>query len=672
MKLIQIDLRNFRLLQNVSIRMNETQHTTILVGPNNSGKTSVAEALLLFLAASDKRFSIYDFSSASRRDFEEVQRIIIKGKNDDKIAPLLPTMSMDLHFEYRVDNPDLAVASHFLMDLNPKSALVRLRIEYAVKDAQQLAHDFREARERKGHDGDILFDFLSAHLNEYYATFLFKTDTTGNERVLLEDAKVLDRLIRVDFVFAQRYVDDQESSRATRLSHLLHAHYEKHYKNDEPEGHEEIERSLKEHADDLGRKYMKAFDGLIKSLRQFGYPQRRAPSMSIRAELNPNTLFRDNTRIYYGTDPDATSLPETAEASPERTAVNYELPEKYNGLGYKNLIYMVLQIQSFRVALDRMPSDRPRVHLIFIEEPECHLHPQVQSVFIRHISEFLNRNGEGADAQIILTTHSSHIVSDCGFTPIRYFRRKNGSVDIKDLLDFERQTDTSDTIRFLSKYMSLMRCDLFFADKAILVEGQVERLLLPKMIVEYAGKGHPEFGSEYITIMEVGGAHAHKFQSLLKFIEIPTLVITDLDSVDADGKACPVAAGIKTSNETLKSWLPRKSTLADLKKVKPGIKQDGFIRVTYQIPENGKLPCGRSFEEAFVYRNAEWLLAHRNELKAEGYLFNQKSPQALIAGAYELKVNKVGFALDLLLAEGWETPHYIAQGLEWLADMGVS
>jgi hypothetical protein len=212
-----------------------------------------------------------------------------------------------------------------------------------------------------------------------------------------------------------------------------------------------------------------------------------------------------------------------------------------------------------------------------------------------------------------------------------------------------------------------MRCDLFFADKAILVEGQVERLLLPKMVVECANKGHPDFVSEYISIIEVGGAHAHKFKALLKFIEIPTLIITDLDAVDAEGKACPVEGGEKTSNPTLKNWLPGKTALCDLKTATAKQKTDGCICVTYQHAEDDVLPCGRSFEEAFIYRNAEWLVANRASLLATGSLFEKDSSQALIKDANELRIPKVDFALDLMLIDGWETPQYIAKGLECLA-----
>ena len=68
---------------------------------------------------------------------------------------------------------------------------------------------------------------------------------------------------------------------------------------------------------------------------------------------------------------------------------------------------------------------------------------------------------------------------------------------------------------------------MFFADKIIMVEGTVERLLLPEMIRMDA----PNLLSQYISIIEVGGAYALNFKEFLDFINVKTLLITDLDSV---------------------------------------------------------------------------------------------------------------------------------------------
>lgn len=687
MKLVKIEVKNFRLLESGSIRLDTKPPTTILVGPNNSGKTSVAEILLLFAGGGKKSISVYDFSMACRSGLEKAQAEMLAEDGAVKASASLPSIVLDLHFTYSDDGADLAVAADLLMDLDAGSHDIALRIKYAAADPLKLAADFRAKRK----ENETLFDFLLTHLREYFEFSHHKFSSKTGEAEGLDDKKIIDRLIKVDFVFAQRYIDDQESSRATRLSHLLHDHYDSHYKSSEPEIHEEIENSLKAHAAELGGRYMKAFQGLLTNLKTFGYPQKQAPSMSIRAEFNSETLLRDTTRIYYGVSaeaPAATAVVPVAVAAPSAPvpfpvepvfvaspampvlAGAYELPEKYNGLGFKNLIYMVLQMQSFRAVLEKTPVDRPRVHLIFIEEPETHLHPQVQSVFIKQILAFLTRDGTGTDVQLILTTHSSHIVSDCGFAPIRYFRRNGNRVVVKDLTELKGKKDAQEAVRFLSKYMSLMKCDLFFADKAILVEGAVERVLVPKMIADCATRGYTDFASEYVSIMEVGGAHAHMFKALLKFIEIPTLIITDLDSIDANGKACSVANGTTTSNATLKSWLPAKTTLGELKAATSAEKTDGLIRAAYQIAEDDKLPCARSFEEAFIYRNAAWLIANSESLTATGAKFKKDSDVALIGDAYGLKLTKVDFALDVLVADGWASPRYITEGLEWLAQAG--
>lgn len=667
MKLIKIGVKNFRLLESASIRLDTKHSTTILVGPNNSGKTSVAEILLLFAGGSKKTISIYDFSVVCRSSFEKAQMEMLAEDGLTKAAASLPSIRLELHFTYSDDNADLAVAADLLMDLDAGSQDIAIRIEYAAADPLKLAEDFRT--NRKNND-ETLFDFLLMHLSEYFKISHYKFSPKTGEAERLEDKKILDRLFKVDFVFAQRHIDDQESNRATQLSHLLHDHYDSHYKSSEPEIHAEIENSLKKHAAELGVSYMKAFQGLLNSLKTFGYPQKQAPSMSIRAEFNSETILRDTTRIYYGV---AAELPAAPQIPPAKQAivsapVTYDLPEKYNGLGYKNLIFMVLQMQSFRAVLEKMPVDRPRAHLIFIEEPETHLHPQVQSVFIKQIVTFLTRGGTGEDVQLVLTTHSSHIVSDCGFSPIRYFRRNGNRVVVKDLTELEDEKVEEEVVRFLSKYMSQMRCDLFFADKAILVEGAVEKVLIPRMIAECVTRGHPDFASEYVSVMEVGGAHAHMFKTLLKFIEIPTLIITDLDSIDEKGEACPVANGATTSNIALKTWLPAKATLADLKAATTAAKIDKFVRVAYQLAEDNKLPCARTFEEAFIYRNAVWLIANAALLTATGAKFIKISETALIGKAYGLKMTKVDFALDLLVADGWVTPRYIAEGLDWLAE----
>ena len=335
--------------------------------------------------------------------------------------------------------------------------------------------------------------------------------------------------------------------------------------------------------------------------------------------------------------------------------------------GYKNLIYIVLQLESFRAALDATPTDRPQVHIIAIEEPEAHLHPQMQTVFISEISKALENDG-GTTAQVILSTHSSHMIAHSEFEPVRYFRRAGREVIVRDLSKLPLPTTDPDLLAFLRRYIRLTHCDLFFADKAIFVEGQVERLLLPMMIEECAKtEACPHLISQYISISEVGGGHAHKFKPIIDFLRIPCLIITDLDSLDDEGKKCRVAEGKGTSNACLKGWIPARATIEELTACDAAAKTQDCIQIAYQMAEGGH--CGRSFEEAFIYANVPWLTDNHEKLSTTANAIKRAVDAGLVAQAWELsgKLGKVDFALDLIAEPGWSIPLYIKQGLVWLA-----
>lgn len=661
MRLENVSIRNFRLLRRISIDLAQDKTTTIFVGPNNSGKTSVMEALRLFIGPGGEtpKISFHDLSQLRHRDLKRIEVLLAGEGNPEKKIALLkrfaPRMRLDLTFAYGEDPADLVAATQLLMDLTPGTNKVRMRIDYALENAKKLLDDF-EARPRKNQS---LCDYLKETFRDHFKRMFFKVSPDGKEVEKLEDGGLLKSLLRVDLVPAQRHVDDDEGSRSAKLSKLLHDHYERFYQVDDAAGYQAIEDALKQSAGDLTGKYGMAFGRLTKRLQNFGYPPgQKAPDLRVRAELSAETIYRDNARIYYASE----------HAGKGGVMEEFELPEKYNGLGYKNLIYIVLQLESFRAAIDASKSDKPRVHVIGIEEPEAHLHPQMQTVFISEISKALESDG-GTTAQVVLSTHSSHMIAHSAFEPVRYFRRIGRQVVMQDLSKLPLPDDDPDLLDFLRRYIRLTHCDLFFADKAIFVEGQVERLLLPMMIEEQAKvAGCETLGSQYISISEVGGAYAHKFKPIIEFLGIPSLIITDLDSVDDNNEKCPVAEGKGTSNVCLRTWLPAKIKFDELMACGDVDKTQGCIRVAYQISQNGH--CGRSFEEAFVYANIPWLTANHAKLMTTKAAIKKAVDAGLEAQAWTLssKLAKVDFALDLINAPGWGIPLYIQQGLKWLAE----
>ncbi len=518
-------------------------------------------------------------------------------------------------------------------------------------------------------------------------------------------ATILKSLVKIDNLSAQRHLADPEANtgggagRSEDLSKRLSRFYKRNL-DQRQDDHNALralfdsEAGLNEHLDNV-------FKDTLNRLSNLGYPGFHNPQLKIKSALNPATIMSSqDARVHY-------VLGDAADAP--------TLPDSYSGLGFKNLIYMVVEILDLHARWIADKEQRAPLHLIFIEEPEAHLHAQLQQVFIRNVLELMKdgQNDDGAfSSQTVITTHSPHIVYERGFQPIRYFRRQNVAGDqtteVLNLSAFYNQNENERD--FLQRYLKLTHCDLFFADAVILVEGNVERLLLPVMIEQEA----PSLRSACLSILEVGGAFAHRFKSLIEFLGLVALVITDLDSVtivaDADvdedrdamfevpstnehqppvkksGSAClPSENNAYTSNQTLIQWLPKKQTVAELfaateaEKLQQKVGDNGFkVRVTYQVPTNVTWNnatadlCGRTLEEAFGLENAAWCQNAAQRHLGLKLRVTPTAPGELASGLHKRvggkSFDKTKFALGVLTEppEDWNVPLYIKDGLRWL------
>ncbi|MHB2214802.1 ATP-dependent nuclease [Raoultella ornithinolytica] len=736
-------LKNYRRLKDAHIEL--ADDISIFVGSNNSGKTSATQAIHTFVTGGRERFSLYDFSSSCWKSFDEAGNINLADPIPEGFS--LPSIDLDLWFE--VAAPDLYLVIPLLPSTAWEGTKVGIRVSLTAKSTTTLIQNFQEAKARGAAQAAELppgsqytpwprsiTDYLQRELKSEYELRYFILDRSQFDETFREignyvpdelggepgGGTILKSLIHIDNLGAQRHLADpnpEAGGRSEDLSKRLSRFYKRNL-NQRQDDHIALkalfdsEQALNLHLDGV-------FKPMLDRLAKLGYPGVNNPRLKIMSALDPAHVMSQDARVHYQI------------GDGEDTAT---LPDSYNGLGFKNLIYMVVEILDSQARWATM-ENRPPLHLLFVEEPEAHLHAQLQQVFIRNVLELLNIEGDDGSifgSQMVITTHSPHILYERGFKPIRYFRRKKtGTTQVTEVLNlsafYQSQPGDRD---FLERYLKLTHCDLFFSDAAILVEGNVERLLLPVMI----RKSAKTLRSACLCVLEVGGAFGHRFQSLIEFLGLTTLIITDIDSValkaqavdDAEeqeeleefevpadteddaagqsqdngqdpidepmvpapkkkyGKAClPSKPDAVTSNQTLIKWLPRKLTIEDLRNATEADKthvfeNDAKVRVAYQTEraitwnEATEILCGRTLEEDFGLENPDWSQAIARKPLGLIVKGGAVSPATLAEGLHKKvsrkSFDKTKFALAVLTEDeqAWHVPAYIRDGLIWLKD----
>ncbi|MCB0744631.1 MAG: AAA family ATPase [Ignavibacteriae bacterium] len=584
------------------------------------------------------------------------------------------------------------------MDLDPDNNKIVLGFEYVLTytEYKNLRNDYdafdkkekKKVAEKKIKEARELKEFLKQGLDKYFTTqkLSFEYDLTTqkvNESnyINLDSEKIsIKNIISFKYIPARRDVTNKDKDNT--LSKQTSSLYKKNEDSEEKTlATEDFKDQLADTDIELSKIYKGLFDEVVKNVNTFGGIKLNETSIDIISTLQHRNLLEGNTTVVYTHDID-------------------KLPEQYNGLGYMNLISMIFEEeilrQEFKRKKDETPSD---INLLIIEEPEAHTHPQMQYVFIKNIKSLLNQgiirqDGDNRKLQTVITTHSSHIVSESNFDDIKYLKKEGeNSVIAKNLVDLRKQYDADETqYQFLKQYLTISRAEIFFADKAILIEGDTERILIPTLMKKIDKEEERKFAalgvadpklplsSQNVSIIEVG-AYSHIFEKFIEFIGIKSLIITDLDAVGEDSKKCRVADGASYSNDALKLFF-NNATLDELKGLtidkKKIIKNaelwqsdvNGILCVVYQTEENGV--TARSFEDAFIQINRDFIDGRKDDFKGlKNRDFFNDSANDSYKLAEECVRKKTHFALDILFHTdkeftNWEIPLYIKEGLLWL------
>lgn len=648
MQLSEIKIKNYRLL--VDAKIDVDPKTTVIVGKNNTGKTSFFKCVSNALSC--KPFSYDDYPLEKREDLlHKLTDFMNKNISFEDLSKQIAVISVDFFIDYSEESPtdNLATLSPFIIDVDVDTEIAQIRIEYDLwKDAENLLSRFFQDMSSNGAEitQDDIRDMMRNNFSNLFKPVIYAVNPKNPEERQQKTQGELSALFHIWDIPAERNLGESDKPQNT-LTSLISTFFDMQEEGIEPELLENL-RSLREIVNSSNKNIQKQCDELLSALVDkivgFGYPQSEELKLGVQSKLAIDDQLKNQTRLSY--------IPNTCKES---------LPEAYNGLGYRNLITIAFLLASYAREWKKYAS--PCITLLFIEEPESHMHPQMQHSFAAYLEKYLS-NISSVSVQTFLTSHSAHIVNTIKFSKIRYAQRTLNRITYKDLNQFYQQDKAN--AEFIQKYLTLTKCDLFFADKAIFVEGTSERLLIPHMIDKCTDF---QLQHQYYTLIEIGGAFAYKFIPFIEFLKIPSLIITDLDPVAKNDKssyqAVLVSQGESTSNATIKWWFKQVKhidqkdgsliPLRDIMALSPDEKTLNNYHIEFQTTENGF--CGRSLEESIRNVNREFYHL-TGQIKEKNLTFEEKS--------------KTDFALKLISEnENYKIPEYIRSGLKWLNDQKV-
>lgn len=304
-----------------------------------------------------------------------------------------------------------------------------------------------------------------------------------------------------------------------------------------------------------------------------------------------------------------------------------------NGLGLNNLIYTAAVLGNIR---QRNKTSEPEYNLLLIEEPEAHLHPQLQNTFFNYLKK-LNKDHE---FQIIVTSHSPTIAAKTDLNLLTILQNIDYNICSTQISDLNL---ANDSLKYLQKFLDVTKSQLFFANGVILVEGISEAILIPifSKIIEN------DVERKGIEVVNINGVAFEHFANLFN---------------DTTGNGLKCNCAILTDDDEGKNGAEKR--VEDVKALESANLKPYFAKKTFEyellINNTDNQVLLEAFKEIHPILYNELIEIDNNEEKADFFaekIANNKSK------------SKFAYALAVRLEENPEdfiVPKYIEKAIDFV------
>jgi len=614
----------------------------VIIGHNNGGKSTIMDALRLVLEyGSRKNLSAWDFCQK-----EELQTL--------KDNP--PSVKLSVFIKEQKEeglSDDVALFTNYAVQTSP---LLESCLTYVYSlpqtEVEKYKKDVADVTDKYS-----LFKTIDDKYIRKYTHAIYGGPVVSQNLAQGEDLKKID----FEFVNALRNVEDEiYGGRAALLRDVLR--YFLDYDLNEDENRE----------DSLALRHQSFINDTHEVLKNLVQRITTGKDNIIAYANKTGALFSDNILNLEGDVSEGEMLAVLNLLVGD--GEDRRLPVALNGLGYNNLIYISLllaKMQSNAKAEFMGSSNVKAFSVLAIEEPEAHLHPQMQYQFL----EFLRNNIVDKHVkQVFVTSHSPSLVANVKLDELCCLHRlADGTVKVyspKKVFAIDEAAK-----KFIQRYLDATRADMLFAGGVIFVEGLAEQVLLP-VFARLIGV-YDNWLKKHIVVVNIGGRYFDNFLKIFDSINPEALALKVACITDRD----PSRKEIGKANARFESCKPSDYN-ADTTKYEYRNHSEKFLEEYKEHPNirffsQGIDSCTLEYDIALNNPKHKVLLVPsiKNSDELKGMIDTDGVDKSAIASRYLESVSKGVNALELSNAimdlsesdrEKFNVPPYIKEAIEWV------